>query len=802
MSKQQEKVELSRWETVLNNVDTIAESRLRISLELVQFPEVLEMTARLADTVMGKKRIKLTLYFRDKHKLQERHALLHEVIRLLNNGDNQQISLQGATEIAQDVARAAKGGTLSAQQLLSIALTLKSAQAAKSWVTAEDYPGLHQLLQKMPGLASVGQAVFRVIDEEGKIRDSASPALRQIRRNIQQAEIEIDRILEGILHSSHWAEYIQDAIVTIRAGRHVIPVKAMFRHQVSGIVHDRSASGQTVFVEPMPVVQKQNQVTELHHQEEEEIQRLLAELSLMVGGYHRECVIVEETLGEVDELLAIARYGIRTRSVLPLVGGGDLNLLDARHPLIENPVPLNLSLSSQRPVLIVTGPNTGGKTVALKTTGLVVSLALSGMMVPCAEGTSVPFFDRIWVDIGDEQSIEQNLSTFSSHMARLIPMMEFADDRTLCLVDEIGAGTDPDEGSALAESMIHHLRQRHVYAVVTTHYSRLKLLGFRLPDVENAQVAFDRETLTPTYHLIMGQPGSSHALYIASRLGMPTDIVQHARTLMDEEGTTLADVIDQANHLQMELREAKREVSEQDQALRNKIQELDKERKAWLESNEREKLRMRQQWENELRKLHDEMMNAIEMVRKTQGPDQARAVESLREIWRRRGILPSSLESSQPRAPQIIAQGDYVRVRDFEGVARVLEVNGKIALVEVGTLRVKLATSELERASKPDAPSTGRSRTATALKTQNIRVECDVRGMTVDDMVETVDKYLDDAVLAGAFQVRIIHGKGTGTLRRAVAQMLKSDPRVGHYRLGERGEGGDGVTVVTFGNDE
>ncbi len=786
----------------MNNVDTIAESRLRISLDLVQFPEVLEVTARYADTVMGKKRIRSTGYFRDEQKLRERHALLREVLRLLRSSDNHPISLQNATEIARDVGRAAKGGTLSAQQLLDIGLTLKTAHAAKGWVLAEDYPVLYRLVEKMPGLPSVSQAIFGIIDEDGAIRDSASPALKQIRHDIQHAEMEINRILEGILHSSHWAEYIQDAIVTIRAGRRVIPVKSTFRHQVSGIVHDRSASGQTVFVEPMPVVQKQNQVTELRRQEEEEIHRLLAQLSSLAGGYYHECVIVEESLGEMDELLAIARYGIATASVLPQVGGGDLNLIDARHPLIENPVPLHLSLLKTQPILIITGPNTGGKTVALKTTGLVVSLALSGMMVPCQEGTSIPFFDRIWVDIGDEQSIEQNLSTFSSHMARLIPMMEFADEHTLCLIDEIGAGTDPDEGSALAESMIHHLRQRGVYAVVTTHYSRLKLLGFRLPDVENAQVAFDRETLTPSYHLIMGQPGSSHALYIANRLGMLPEIVQRARTLMDEEGTTLADVIDQANHLQMELREAKKEVSEQHQSLQQKMQDLEEERKTWVERNEKERLRMRQQWENELKRLHDEMVDAIERARKSQGRDQGRAIESLREIWRKRGILPKTLEAEKSSAPQDIGQGDYVHVRNFEGVAQVLEVNGQIALVEVGTLRVKLPINDLQRTSGPTSQSAaqGGSRTALAVKAQNIRIECDVRGMTVDEMIEIVDKYLDDAVLAGVFQVRIIHGKGTGVLRRAVTEMLKTDSRVTQYRLGERGEGGEGVTVVTLGN--
>lgn len=786
----------------MENIKTMAQNPFWASLESVQFPEVLERVAAWAETPMGRKRIKSAQYMVSQELLTERHQFLRDTIRLLEASASRQISLQGATEIAESVQRASKGSILAANHLLSIRLTITAAQKAKTWVSQEDYPMVFPLLDTMPSLESLSQTISRIIDDDGNVRDSASPQLKQIRRNIQQTEGDIDRILESILHSRQWSEFIQDALVTIRAGRRVIPVKAMFRHQVPGIVHDRSASGQTVFVEPTLVVEKQNHITELHRQEEDEIRRLLTDLSRIVGTYYQECVSIETTLGMFDELLGIARYGIKTRAVLPLVGTHELRLIEARHPLIENPVPLNLSLDQTRRILIVTGPNTGGKTVTLKTTGLVVSLALSGLMVPCDGGTSVPFVDRIWVDIGDEQSIEQNLSTFSSHMARIIPMVELADDRTLCLIDEIGAGTDPDEGSALAEAVIHHFRQRRVYAVITTHYSRLKLLGFRLPDVENAQVTFDRETLTPTYHLIMGQPGSSQALYIARRLGMSEAIIQQARGYMDHDGATLSDVIDQANHLQMELRQAKQEVHDEHEALRHKMSEIEHEHRMWLERSEREKLRMRGHWETELQRLQNEMTAAIDAVRQSQGPEQARAVETLRTIWRKRGILPPSLGRERLTKPKIIAAGDYVHAQDFEGTARVIEVNGKMALVELGSLRVKLPTEDLEPAPQPKTSHVGRTRTAMALKAQSLRIECDVRGMTVDEMLEVVDKYLDDAVLAGAFQVRIIHGKGTGTLRKAVLHMLKEDPRVGQYRLGERGEGGDGVTVVTLGSVE
>lgn len=789
----------------MNTVDTIAESRLRISLDLVQFPAVLQRIAELADTPMGRERILQAGYVKGETAMQKRHESLKEVLRLLRDGERMAVSLRGAVSIAEPARRAGKGGMLTAEELTGIAETLRVAESAREWVNPEDYPLLDRELSQMPSLAGVAQAISRVLDEHAEVRDSASPALHHIRREIRQSEGEIDRLLDGIIHSGHWAEFIQDPVVTIRFGRRVVPVKAMFRNQVPGIVHDRSSSGQTVFVEPMPVVQKQNQLTELRNQEDDEIRRLLAELSRAVGASAAECGAVEQTVGWLDELLGVVRYGQKTQSVLPLMGGPDLRLQDARHPLIEDPVPLNLSLEESRHILIITGPNTGGKTVALKTAGLVVSLALAGMMVPCRAGTAVPWFDRIWVDIGDEQSIEQNLSTFSSHMARLIPMMEFADEKTLCLVDELGAGTDPDEGSALAEAMIYRLREIRAYAVVTTHYSRLKLLGFRLPDVENAQVAFDRETLTPTYHLIMGQPGSSHALYIAERLGMLRSVIGQARALMDEEGTTLADVIDQANHLQMELREARQQVQDQAQALQEKTLAFEQERRRWLETSEKELRRTREQWHKELDVLHEEMMEAITDVRRQQGPDQARAVEALRDTWRRRGILPKDLEPLKNPADLHLAAGDYVQVRDFEGLGHVLEVNGKVALVEVGALRVKLPVDDLERASRPQRPAAGARRSSgghLAIKAQQLPVECDVRGMNVEEMLDVVDKYLDNAVLAGAFQVRIIHGKGTGVLRRAVGQMLKADPRVSQFRLGERGEGGDGVTVATLGDPD
>ncbi|MCY0907818.1 MAG: endonuclease MutS2 [Sulfobacillus thermotolerans] len=789
----------------MNTLDTIADSRLRISLDLVQFPAVLQQVAAWTDTPMGHERIVNAGYLSEA-ALRQRHDALQEVMRLVRDAETLEISLKGAIPLKDLVRRAQKGGMLNPEELLGIGVTLKVAEAVSTWTNDQDMPLLAQRIARLPSLGYVAQAIFRILDEHGQVKDHASPVLQKIRREIRQSEAEIDRLLDGIIHSGHWAEFLQDPVVTLRFGRRVVPVKAMFRNQVPGIVHDRSSSGQTVFVEPMPVVQKQNQLTELRNQEDEEIRHLLAELSRTVGSVADDCVVTEQTLAWLDELLGIVRYGQHTGAVLPIIGGEDLQIIEGRHPLIEDPVPLDLSLAKSRHILIITGPNTGGKTVALRTTGLIVSLALAGMMVPCRAGTTIPLFDRIWVDIGDEQSIEQNLSTFSSHMARLIPMMEFADDKTLCLIDELGAGTDPDEGSALAEAMIHRLRAHHVYAVVTTHYSRLKLLGFRLPDVENAQVAFNRETLTPTYHLIMGQPGSSHALYIAQRLGMPAEVIDQARALMDEEGTTLADVIEEANHLQMELRAAKQQVREQADALAAQTLALEQERRKWLDTREKEMRRIRDQWRHELDQLHDQMTEAILEVRHQQGPDQARAVEALRDTWRRRGILPQELETTKASPEGHWQAGDYVHVRDFEGLGQVLEVNGKVALVEVGALRVKVPVGDLEAAKAPQPGRTrkppGRHQGLSSAKAQNLHMECDVRGMTVDEMVDVVDKYLDDAVLAGAFQVRIIHGKGTGVLRKAVGQLLKADPRVSTYRLGERGEGGDGVTVATLGDRE
>ncbi|MCY0881720.1 MAG: endonuclease MutS2, partial [Firmicutes bacterium] len=454
---------------------------------------------------------------------------------------------------------------------------------------------------------------------------------------------------------------------------------------------------------------------------------------------------VHDVLTWLDQELAIVRYGLATQSVIPEIGQSDLVLVNARHPLIVQPVPMALQVTEKRHVLIISGPNTGGKTVALKTTGLVVAMALSGMMVPCDIGTKIPLFHHIWADIGDEQSVEQNLSTFSSHMTRLIPMARYADPSTLCLIDEIGAGTDPEEGAALATALIDRFRQRGAYVVVTTHYSSLKILAFEEPDIENAHVEFDRDTLSPTYRLIMGQPGSSQAFYIAQRLGLDEEIGRHAQDLMSPEGRALTQVIAQVNEIRQRLDQKSRQIAQDAEQLEIRQRRLEQAEEKLKRQRERDREEAQISFRRQMNEIRQEMENAIDAVRQAQGKEQARAIENLRQAFRSYTDAPPDLaRQSTPNEPPQLAVGDEVIVKGFEGVGRVAEISGLTALIEIGALRIKLALADLQKA--PESVPRMRSGIARAMKVlddqstarqvrqkrMHMSVECDLRGQTAD----------------------------------------------------------------------
>lgn len=771
------------------------------TFSMLSWNQVLDRLASHADTAMGRDSLVQTRPNPDIVWLSEEQAAVAELLVWCEAGLPGAAGAQPLTEILE---RMEKGGILQAVDFMAMRRTLEVHRVLGELAEGERFPLVSEQIHAFSVPRTLMDAIDRTLDADGLVRDSASPALSDIRRRVRQLQREIDDVFERIMKSGSWAKYLQDGLVTMRFGRRVVPVKNEFRHNVEGIVHDQSGSGQTVFVEPLAVVERQNRLTTLRQDEAREIERIFAALTADAQKHQDALAGIHRRIEWFDNHMARARYGLATRASLPHLGGDRLNLVEARHPLIENPVPMSLELSQGRPAVVVTGPNTGGKTVSLKTAGLIVLMAMSGLMVPAGPETSIPLYRLVMADIGDEQSLEQSLSTFSSHLVRLAPMMTEAGSDTLCLIDEIGAGTDPEEGQALAEAMVRHLVERRASLICSTHYGRLKLMALKDPRVQNALVEFDRETLSPTYRLVMGSPGSSHAFYIARRMGFPAHLVDQAESLVDSEALNLSEAIQEINRLQAELHQERESLRVQEAALDRQARDLGG-REARLEERlEQDREKTLKAWRRELDDMRDKFNQALDAVRREEGRERARAVEALRQQYRAlpdapKGMAPKKVAGTPPENV-----GDRVRVAGFPDIGTVTDIEGRTATVEVGPLRMKLALSELERVD--DAPrtvSSGPKRRSARQslgeeKSRSLGLEVDLRGMTQDEALEVLDKYLDDAVLAGAPFVRIIHGKGTGVLRRAVTQQLKHDPRVVRHRLGEAGEGGDGVTVAAF----
>lgn len=765
------------------------------SLRQLEFSQVLERVAAECETPMGAEWVKALVPLVDAAELRHRVEAVAEAARWRSQ---EGASLAGAGAVRAWAEMARRGGRLTGEQLWQVARTVAVAAAARRRVSSGRYPVLARAWEAVPIPEGLNAQIAAQVNEFGEVRDEASPTLYGLRRQMAALAEEIDRVLAQIVHHPDWAPYLQEPVVTIRFGRRVVPVKADFRHQVRGIVHDQSGSGQTVFVEPMEVVTRQNQWTLLARREAEEVARILDALSQAVGEAAEALAAVEATLARLDGWLAIARYGSLTQSHLVRWDGEELVLWQARHPLLERPVPIDVRLSRDKRCLVITGPNTGGKTVALKTVGLLAAMARTGLMIPAREDSVLPPLSAIWADIGDEQSLQQNLSTFSSHLRRLIPLVNAAGPETLCLVDEIGAGTDPEEGQALAEAVIERLVARRAWTVVTTHFGRLKLLAYSHPGIENGRVTFDRETLAPTYHLVIGQPGSSEALHIAARLGLDPALVERARALLHPGQLKFEAALAELARVQARLSAQEQEWEARLQALAQREAELERARAEFSAWQERARAKAQAGWQRELEALRREFQTLAETVRTAQGKEQARALEALRALVRRAEAGPAEAPPAPARSAPIagpLQPGDWVLAPGLAMPGQVREVLGRTATVEVGGVRLKLAVADLQRA----APPVEARRTAThggLAKRSTLPPERDLRGMTVEEALAAVDKYLDDAVLAGLSQLRVIHGKGTGALRRAVAEALAHDRRVVRYRLGEAGEGGDGATVV------
>jgi DNA mismatch repair protein MutS2 len=752
------------------------------------------------------------------------------------------ITIGGARDIRPAMALALRGGILEAGVLLDVASTLAATRQLRARLLKlpdEPYGPLIDLAYVLPELPDIEDAIARTVDANGEILDSASPALGKIRAEIRIAHARLMERLNGILNSGQYASALQEPIITMRDGRYVIPIKASGRRTLRGIVHDQSNTGATLFIEPLQTVELNNTWRELQIAEQQEIVRILQALSARIGEHGGGVIAGVEALAQIDLLFAKGRYSsmlncaepelVDLTSYQPHEGqrpeDAPLYLRKARHPLLNQTtvVPTDIWLGGEFRVLLITGPNTGGKTVALKTTGLLALMAQSGLHIPAGDRSRLPIFRHIFADIGDEQSIEQSLSTFSSHMTHIIAILEALQAAregkpgrcldALVLLDELGAGTDPTEGAALARAIIERILDSGGLCIGTTHYAELKAYAHNTPNVHNASVEFDEETLRPTYRLQIGLPGRSNALAIASRLGLQPEIITRARSFLSAETEQVEDLLasiaherEAAANEQQQAQEIRAEAERVRDQLQQELAELEREREQRLHAFERELDDELRSVRQDLRRLREDT-RSVSLTREWMQQAEERlkaagdAAERQRRERRRQQPQPQAQPQQQP--PRPIQPGDQVHVASVKLDGEVLSVDptANEAEVQVGGFRMTVDLRELRRRKAGGGdrePTLVKAPAAPRLPTpaRDVSMQLDMRGMRASEIEALLDRYLNDAYLSNLSEVRLVHGKGTGTLRKIVRDVLSAHPLVASYTPGIDGEGGDGVTVA------
>ncbi len=734
--------------------------------------------------------------------------------RLFKKGN---ISFGGAKDIRPSLKRLEVGSTLGISELMTIASLLENAIRVKSYGRhdredeAEDC--LDIFFTAIEPLTPVSSEIRRCILAEDEISDDASPTLRSIRRSMKQLGDKIHTELTRILGSSA-KDYLQDSLVTTRNGRYCIPVKAEHKNAVSGIIHDQSSTGSTVFIEPAAIVKLNNDIRQLEVKETEEIEVILANLSEMCAPHIEALYTDFKMMTELDFIFARASLAMEQNASMPVFNTkGYIRLKKARHPLIDKKkvVPIDVSLGGDFHLLIITGPNTGGKTVSLKTVGLLTLMGQAGLHIPTMDQSELSVFEEIYADIGDEQSIEQSLSTFSSHMTNVVSFLEKADYKSLVLFDELGAGTDPTEGAALAIAILSTLHKRQVRTMATTHYSELKMFALSTPGVENGSCEFSVETLSPTYRLLIGVPGKSNAFAISSKLGLPEYIIQKAREQLTEEAESFEDVITNLEESRLtlereqeEIARYKREIAALKEELEGKQQKL----------NERREKIMNQANEQAKRILQEAKDYADETMRKFNkfGKENisAKEMEAEREKLRKKIAQKENKLAIKPvpkkgkLKPEDLHIGDAVKILslNLKGTVNTRPDSRGNLFVMAGIMRTKVNVTDLELLDEEVISTPNLARTSTGKikmsKSASVSTEINLLGKTVDEAIAELDKYLDDAYIAHLPSVRVVHGKGTGALRTGVHKYLKKQRHVKSFRLGEFGEGDAGVTIVEF----
>ncbi len=702
---------------------------------------------------------------------------------------------------------------LSMRELLDLASCLRAIRIAKSALTKEpDQMRLAAMAVNLPSYKFIEDELNRCILNEDEMFDGASPALSRIRRELRVANEKVREKLNSMIRSSTYQQYLQDPIITMRNGRFVIPVKQEYRKQIPGLIHDQSGSGQTLFIEPAAVVELGNTFKKLLAQERDEIERILSELTSMVAPYGEDIYNALILLGEIDLRFAKAQLARDMNAVRPEMNDElRIRIVRGRHPLLDKAkaVPIDIWLGEDFKTLIITGPNTGGKTVTLKTVGLFTLMAQAGMFVPADVGTRLGVFKNVYADIGDEQSIEQSLSTFSSHMTRLVGILKNADDKSLVLLDELGAGTDPIEGAALAMSILETLYGRRSTTLATTHYSEIKAFALARDGMENASVEFDIDKLCPTYRLFIGIPGKSNAFEISKRLGLDDDVINRAKQFLKGEDVRFEDVISGAES-QRRIAEQERKLAEQARAELDALRaEVEKEKKKLEETKKGYQAKAREDARRVVADTKREMERLIVQIRSMKSINQSeadRVIQASRDAVREREnalVEPEKKVVDMSVAPKSVNPGDEVRIVSLENkkatVLKKPDAKGDV-LVQAGIMKIAVRLDDLRLLNEPakKGPQTDAAAGKVTLGDKSVGLSIDVRGKLVDEAIIEVDRYLENAAMNGLNEVMIIHGKGTGALRAGIQSYLKTHRLVESFRQGAYGEGDAGVTAVTI----
>ena len=731
---------------------------------------------------------------------------------LLKNGSPRFGAVSNGKRIA---AHASKGGILSMGELLEIAAILRNFQGLSQWYGMTEHEPLQTddlffALAPQPALEK--QIADSILSPE-EMADTASMTLRDLRRRIRATEDSIRTKLDSIIKNSTTNKFLQDAVVSLRNGRYVVPVRAEYRGEVGGVIHDVSSTGATLFVEPTAVVEANARIMQLRAQEQEEITRILTAFSDQVASLEPQFSYSYDAMLSIDLLLAKARLAVEQNAFMPMVSDTcRFSLKKARHPLIDKKkvVPIDITLGDDYDTLVITGPNTGGKTVSLKTAGLLNAMAQYGFLIPAHESSTVCYFEEYLVDIGDEQSIEQSLSTFSGHMKRITDILDKAGPDTLTLLDELGAGTDPAEGAALAVSILEELRRRHTLLMATTHYAELKVFALETPGVVNASCEFDVESLMPTYKLSVGVPGKSNAFLISAKLGIPERVIDAARAHMSSDDKRLDSVLAQLDELKLQLKAAEQEAEQARYAAEHALEKAEQQRDALIHQGEEALEAARKQARDLVQKVQNEAYALTDELRRLQKEEKASAAQRAiraREIARKdTEKIMAGAASRQPVESYVplkdVQVGQEVVIAELNQAAVVMARPDKDGMVEVraGILKTKVPLSGLkapDKLAKPREKPVRRSHTRVQLDhDRKASMELNLLGYTVEEAIGEVDRFLDGALMRGQHTVYIIHGMGTGALRAGIQKHLRTHRQVKSFRLGGYGEGGAGVTVV------